>query len=425
MKLFDFQKKNWKFIKSQLEETSEDVCNPGRGWYQLYAFRAESLPDFTYLKSCVLDCEKLALVMINIGAYKSRSLDSAALDNIVQIISFFVEQKKDIILRFVYDDKGKGLEHEPWTLGRIEDHIRSLEPVFREFGDHLYILQGLFIGSWGEMHTSKFLSEECMRRLYGILLSVTDEQTFLSVRRPMYWRMLEEADTSCRLGLFNDGMLASESHLGTFGTKARGRADWKEAWIPQDELAFIEQLCKKVPLGGEAVLGELSNELSPEETIELLKKMHVSYLNNMHDRRLLAKWKQQIWKNGTLYEYIGSHLGYRFVIRNVNVRFPLRKESMTVEIRIENTGFSNCYEEGTTYLELDTPDGKTMCLDIGDDLRKRDAGTIVSLTVDMPLAEGKLYLRSVRKKDGAVIRYAQKEKNDRIYAGAIRCVHRN
>ena len=70
MRIFDFQKKSWKFIKEQLGESRNTIHNPGCGWYQLYSFRAEILPDVGYLRTCINDRERIALVRINIGEYK-------------------------------------------------------------------------------------------------------------------------------------------------------------------------------------------------------------------------------------------------------------------------------------------------------------------------------------------------------------------
>lgn len=425
MRIFNFQKTKWKFLEEPLKEYTKYLYNPGCGWYQIYSFLAEELPDFDNLKTCINERERLALVKINIGSYRTERIDCQALLNIEQILSFFVEQKKDIVLRIVYDDEGKGLEHEPHTLDRIEQHMKELRPIFQKFSCHIYIIQGLFVGSWGEMHTSKFLSKEHMVRLYETLISMTDEKTFLAVRRPLFWRMLrdekalQEITFSERLGLFDDGMLASENDLGTFGNVPRKKAAWEEAWLPKDEQDFENQLCGRVPHGGEALLGDYSNSLSAKETIELLKKMHVSYLNSYHDRRLINKWKQQKWNESTLYDYIGIHLGYRFIVRKAEVTDFKRKEYVNFSVQIENTGFSNCYEEGITYIEINTLKGQNMSFETKWDMRNWEAGKITKLSTVIPLVEGDVYMRTVRKKDQTAIFFAQEQPDDRVYLGKL------
>lgn len=74
-----------------------------------------------------------------------------------------------------------------------------------------------------------------MKTLIEHLNEVIDPSIYLSVRTPSQWRMINEvydlpaqfpafgAGTSLmgRLGFFNDGILGSESDLGTYGDTAR------------------------------------------------------------------------------------------------------------------------------------------------------------------------------------------------------------
>lgn len=93
-----------------------------------------------------------------------------------------------------------------------------------------------------------------------------------------------------------------------------------------------------------------------------LRKMHVTYLNSMHDQKLLDQWKAQTMKwNGSMisvYDYIGLHLGYRFIVRDASwtaavktaqgggLRKPfMGKKEKFLEVTVENSGFANLYEE--------------------------------------------------------------------------------
>lgn len=59
----------------------------------------------------------MALVLMDLGAYKDRDLDEAVLTNMERIL-FFVDKGLDIILRFFYDHEGKALEREPFFFSR-------------------------------------------------------------------------------------------------------------------------------------------------------------------------------------------------------------------------------------------------------------------------------------------------------------------
>ena len=55
------------------------------------------------------------------------------------------------------------------------------------------------------------------------------------------------------MGLFDDGILGSETDLGTFGVEPGSEAGWGSPWSTEDELIFEEQLCRYVPQGGEVL----------------------------------------------------------------------------------------------------------------------------------------------------------------------------
>ena len=87
------------------------------------------------------------------------------------------------------------------------------------------------------------------------------ETIYGAVRTPAQWRLLVSEEefqkgNFPRLGLFDDGIFASKSHLGTFGTMTREAAGWKAPWIREEELSFLETLGKRLPIGGEAVSPE-------------------------------------------------------------------------------------------------------------------------------------------------------------------------
>lgn len=78
------------------------------------------------------------------------------------------------------------------------------------------------------------------------------ETIYGAVRTPAQWRLLVSEEefqkgNFPRLGLFDDGIFASKSHLGTFGTMTREAAGWKAPWIREEELSFLETLGKRLP----------------------------------------------------------------------------------------------------------------------------------------------------------------------------------
>ena len=124
-----------------------------------------------------------------------------------------------------------------------------------------------------------------------------------------------------------------------------------------------------------------------------------------------------------MYEYVGAHLGYRFWIRKVSVK-PERAEEncCLVEIEIENTGFAAFYQEGEVYLERrGTGEGFT-AIKIPCDIRDWEAGGTRTIACVTKIGDCELFLSARRKKDGAIIPFANLSDEDgRAILGRIVC----
>lgn len=352
------------------QEITGALNRPDCGWYQLHAYylrpgTALSASDlyvnqtddsgYTY---------RLSLVEFNLAGYRDRELDETALDNIRQVLERFSGTKLSVIVRFLYDWDGLGLEKEPDDIAIILQHMKQTGAILNEYEDIIYTTQGIFVGSWAEMHHSKYLSAEDMTKLLVCYASATSPSIYLAVRTPNHYRTIlkemeehperySQYDVSIeniksRLGLFNDGMLGSASDTGTYQNPPDSAARSAEE-LRADELAFQNKLCTNVPNGGEAVIDNPYNDW--KNAINDLKAMHVSYLNQMYDEAVINKWKNSIYQEEgsiynemTAYDYITDHLGARFVLRKCDFSYtPYQKGPAKGSITLENTGFSNLY----------------------------------------------------------------------------------
>lgn len=425
-------KMRW-FWKALEGETNEPLQNPGRGWYQLYSFDAEEAVDTEALKWCIDAQDSIVFVLIDIGAYKETLIDSQGLEHIRQILEFFRDAGKDVVLRPVYDREGKGMEREPSNFHLVVEHIRQLGPVLKEYTDVIWIVQGVLVGNWGEMHGSRYLSVERLRRLWEEINKEYIGSFYLAVRRPFFWRLLETGEKNRkdtvsytgRLGLFDDGIFGSDTHLGTFGD-ATPEEGWDTPWSPEAELEFENWLGNYVPCGGEVVFPEVldeegrTQEISPEVVIKKLAKMRVSYLNKVHDRKLLEQWEERfvshagIWKGFRLWEFIDRHLGYRFVIRNVRPMNLGWYSTRRLEVQVENCGFSGIYQETQLWLVLEgTSMEESQRVLLPYQARDWKGGCKYKLYIDLPnpvlgLGKVELYLELERTGDGRRILFANK-----------------
>lgn len=415
-----FPLKHIRFRQSSLSESYSPISNPCRGWYQIFTFHIPRKVNFDELYWCLRKDETISLVLIDIGAYQNRPLDQEAIRVISQIFDFFQQNEKDIILRIVYDCEGNGLQHEPALFSDIIGHIQQLTPIIRSHTKSIFILQGVLVGSWGEMHGSKFLSPLHLKKLYELVQSAVGVYTWLAVRKPVQWRYIHDPfQTIGKIGLFDDGIFGSETNLGTYGWLKRAHAQWTDSWCPEDELSFEEILCRSVPQGGEVVSSAQMHELSDSDTIRTLQRMHITYLNCVHDINLLEIWKQKSspWPNVSLYDYIGAHLGYRFCIRAVKLQ--RLHHQLRVKIFIDNTGFAPCYEEYDITLEIVNTE-TTVQQETLWDIRRIIPGTTEKWICDLPVITGKLYIMARQKKDGKYLRFAHNEqKTEKMYLGCI------
>nr|MBP3597951.1 DUF4874 domain-containing protein [Eubacterium sp.] len=372
----------WKTEKTSLQESTEMLLNPGCGWYEIHSFWVEKEVSEEEIQACLNPEHSLVLVRIHLGAYQNAPLDATALKHIKQILSVFERAKKDVILRCCYDFEGMGMAQEPGEFSKVVTHMNQVANVVAQYENVVYLYQGVLLGSWGEMHTSKFLRLENIAELSEIFRKATKEMVWHGVRKPEFKSSNWENVT-----IFDDGILGSPTHLGTVDFPT--------------EMVELEKIGLNSPYGGEIVGGEDALSWSLMETVERLERLHVSYLNCRHDETLLQHWEQQrvetndAWNGMNGRDYIGRHLGYRFYANGwQEKRRSSLADSMCLEIYIENKGFSDIYEEVEWHLlrqeeQMGVQSMKGVC----------PSGRKIRLTWEFPRKAGTYYLALRRRKD--------------------------
>jgi len=173
----------------------------------------------------------------------------------------------------------------------------------------------------------------------------------LRTRTPLSSTDAGNGSLQARLSLFNDGMLGSVYDLGTYDdTPLQPDSNLDEQGTRSEELLFQYKLCQYVPNGGEVTVDNEYNDL--DNAIVDLSQMHISYLNSEHDTAVLDKWKNStytgsqtdVFSGCTGYDYISTHLGYRYVMKESSVDFhSVLSDTASLYITIANTGFSSAY----------------------------------------------------------------------------------
>lgn len=411
------------------EEGTAELGGPGRGWYHIYSFTVrpcgEKDPPETFIwMDQAAQEEQLALVLVDISAFRAGSITEEALLFISEILDFFHRSRKQMILRFVYDTEGKGIMREPLTLSVVKGHMRQLGGIIQRYREDILVLQGIFVGNWGEMHGSRFLDDSSLCNLVNTLYQATEGGCFLAVRTPAQWRRIAgggkmQAGVRERLALFNDGMFGSPDDLGTYGTGNRAQAGETGSWSRREELEWQRDRLARVPNGGEAVADTAPAGYA--QAAEEMYMMHVCYLNSVYRSDQLEHWKRErvtgagCWDGVSGYDYIGRHLGYRFVVRDVTE--GKRRE---LSIKIENCGFGNLCQEADCYLEVEESDGTMVCSRLDTDPRKWMSQETVLLRTDFfrkHPGSGSVFLSLKRRVDGRAILFANRGAGERLKIG--------
>ena len=358
--------------------SARELRNPNRGFYHMYAFTiADEAEDYTTLvkKYCLWHPDPaLAMVEVNLQNYRNGEISPVGLRNIDALLDAWSQSGKRLILRFLYDWEGKNSLYEPDDLETIVRHITQIGPILLRYTDTVFTLQGLFIGNWGEMHDTKFDSEDDLRTLAQALAQSTGSM-YLSVRTPAQWRSITQQgadrEIAVRMGLFNDGILGSRTDLGTYDMAKQGN----QRRTRDAELDFQEELCASVPNGGEVVSGNTG--YSFENAVERLAAMHITYLNWEYDREVLDQWAAVTVSGRGCFDgldglsYIRCRLGYRLLIDKAEVSYKLFQKRLHVAVSFQNAGFAPLY----------VPPEVTLVL------QKGEAGPVLSYPMDHNLLE--------------------------------------
>ena len=394
---------------NKCSKTTVALDNPYCGFYQIYPYKITGITTGgNILPGNINEIkDRLAMVQVNLCMYKDMPLSKDALCQLDSILAAWAGSNKQLILRFLYDWDGNASATEPSDINIILEHMEQTAAIYNKYAKSIYILQGLYIGSYGEMHSSMHQGRDDIIQLARKLYSVSDPSIFLAVRTPAQLRTITEGTDGLvtgRLGLFNDGMLSSASDSGTYAEGER-----------EKEIKFQEELCLTVPNGGEAITENPLNDIG--SAVKDLRKMHVSYLNSMYDADVLNKWKSSLYKGDGIfkdcngYEYIEKHLGFRYTIKSSKLDFEPYDETASFSVLIENTGFAPCYysldytitcinqdtnQEYTIKPEAGTPDNgiHEIKLNAVIDIRKMEPGVY------------KIYINTTDHKTGEVIKYA-------------------
>ena len=399
------------FTPEAFWESTAVLKNPYQGFYRIFGYTLSD--DGQHVQTTAADSIReydfaLVLLEINLRNYRTGPISDSALAQLDDILKAWSQSDAQILLRFLYDWDGIAKAKEPESLSTILTHMDQAAEIVNRYASSIYLMQGCFIGNWGEMHGSYFADAQSIQTLMTHLHQVIAPSVYLSVRTPAQWRTItglydvpakfpafqEHPPIAGRLGLYNDGMLGSASDLGTYGdTPRKGISDPACKGTREEELSFQNRLCQYVPNGGEVVFDTPYNVLPA--AVQYLRTLHVSYLNADYDPVVLNKWSKSVWDREDAFSgcdgltYVQAHLGYRYTAR----AFTLRKQGflspqLTFQLELENTGFGNTLKPfDGAFLLRNVQTGDTCRLPLAFDFRSLTSGQTKTLTASLPVRD--------------------------------------
>jgi Domain of unknown function (DUF4832)/Domain of unknown function (DUF4874) len=336
-------------ISVTLSATDEAIANPERGFY---GRASDDLVRITRgdADAAFTDGKRLIFTLVRLDAYKDAALPDNYLAQIRAGLGIVRSAGLKTVLRFVYNYPENETDFQnvqDASLTRVLAHIEQLAPALQDNADVISVLQGGFIGAWGEWHTSSNgLTEASARtQVRDALLAAMPTEKFIQLRYPghvMAWyptaTALSQAFSGsgqARIGLHNDCFLASATDVGTYSEDAATRA------LERDYVAAVSQ---SAPFGGETcnpadepgaqVRGSCADILAEGRQFSL------TYLNNDYYREAFHdRWQSE----GCLPE-VERRMGYRLAWGTITHAVQAQRgQSLTVDFSVRNEGWARPY----------------------------------------------------------------------------------
>lgn len=412
------------FSSDSFVESNEIIINPDQGFYK--PLRVTMTPDSFDGK--IKELDQLYHLRCHIGAFsgkvnsdkKDKKLTDKVLNALDDYLTKIKLQNKNAIIRFAYDYDGEN-DKEP-SMSMMKTHIQQLGPIINKHLDVLTAVEAGMIGPWGEMHTSEVATEENKAEILKAWLENTKEIQILT-RTPKtiytYFGItindidsfkIDKSDKGYRLGLFNDCVFSNEKDYGTYKDRTK---ETKWFSTQNDHLAF----------GGEVCAVHDMNNL--EVVLPEMYLMSLSYLNAEYNKKVIVdKWqnlnynknlgKDSIFYGLTGYHYIYAHMGYRLVLRSINVEYN-KGGSFNLTAKIDNVGFGNLYRTKKVDIVYTDTKGKVLKR---KKLGNYSGGNTLKLSgefLEKEHADYKVYLSVYSSIEDDVVYYPIEFANDDIY----------
>lgn len=348
------------------EETSSSLSdNPERGFYSTSYIKLTEdgcEADNVITKSTV---SNLLFLRVDLSEFSGamngladKELTHESITSLNNTLEEIKQNNNSVVLRFVYDSS------EDTQVSKVEPeqemilkHVSQLEESFQKYSKIIDTIQVGFYGRWGECYSNTDIqnnTEYFKEITEALLYSTRGTDITIALRTPRYYShykgigvdklhtyITEYGDLDYRVGIYNDGIGGNETDLGTYMDKA-------------NEFKWIHAQARHTSYGGEAVIdadgsGVLNEYNNGMSFIDNASYSRLSYLNYEWNQLLHEEWKKEKYtgidlnyKDSSCYDYINSHMGYRFLVKEVICYdTAVSEDDLLIGVSIKNVGFGN------------------------------------------------------------------------------------
>jgi Domain of unknown function (DUF4832)/Domain of unknown function (DUF4874) len=318
------------------QPTTSEFPNPERGFHD--DIELMSSGDFSAVRR---KGYTISRAYIRLDEYRNRSLPVTFLTKLDRQFQLVRSAGIKVIPRFSYNfpTGADDMDQAPdASLNLTIEHINQLKPLLQRNADVIAVLQGGFIGAWGEWHSSKNKLDQpqAKAKILTALLTAMPPTRMVQIRYPHdiktnYPQALTISaafggSRQARVGFKNDCFLANQSDAGTYSPD-----------LPTLK-SYISKISPFVAVGGETCQVTPAEHRSDCPTAEAeLARFNWSYLNANFYEADLDRWKQE-----GCYSKIARNLGYRLQL--VRSSFPSqaqRNRQLTGNFVIKNMGYAS------------------------------------------------------------------------------------
>jgi Domain of unknown function (DUF4832)/Domain of unknown function (DUF4874) len=348
------------------QPTTSNFPNPERGFHDDIELMTGGAFNDVRAKGYTI-----ARAYIRLDEYRNQALPAKFLTQLDRQFQLVRSAGIKVIPRFSYNfptgesDMAKAPDA---SLNLTIEHINQLKPILQRNADVIAVLQGGFIGAWGEWHSSKneLDKPQAKAKILTALLAAMPTNRMVQVRYPNdiknnYPQALTIANAfrggrQARVGFKNDCFLSNQSDAGTYSPDLPGLK------------SYVSKMAPFVVVGGETCQVTPTEHRSDCPTAEAeLARFHWSYLNANFYAADLDRWKQE-----GCYDKIARNLGYRLQLMRSS--FPVKAQAnkqLTGSLVVKNSGYASPFNpRGLELVLRHRQTGKTYRLPILQPLSK-------------------------------------------------------